>query len=40
MSDGSAEISLSMKGKEEMDSPMIWRFFGAKAFVDETDKVD
>ncbi|KAH8430841.1 NAD(P)/FAD-dependent oxidoreductase [Aspergillus melleus] len=40
MSDGSAEISLSMKGNEEMDSPMIWRFFGAKAFVDETDKVD
>ncbi|KAK1139224.1 hypothetical protein N8T08_001154 [Aspergillus melleus] len=40
MSDGSAEVSLSMKGKEEMDSSMIWRFFGARPFVDETDKVD
>ncbi|PLB52193.1 putative mercuric reductase [Aspergillus steynii IBT 23096] len=37
MSDGTTEISMSMKSKEDIDSTMIWRFFGAKAFVDETN---
>lgn len=41
MTDGAAEISFSMKGKEDMDSRMIWSFFGAKRFFIEIDnKVD
>ncbi|PYI30923.1 putative mercuric reductase [Aspergillus indologenus CBS 114.80] len=34
MSDGSAELVLSTKGKEELDSARVWKFFGLKPFVD------
>ncbi|KAA8642832.1 hypothetical protein EYZ11_005779 [Aspergillus tanneri] len=32
MTDGTAEISFSMKGTEEMDSAMVWKLLGAKPF--------
>ncbi|PYI17423.1 putative mercuric reductase [Aspergillus violaceofuscus CBS 115571] len=38
MSDGSAELVLSTKGKEELDSARVWKFFGLKPFVDVQKK--
>lgn len=36
MTDGSAEITVAMnKEKIEMDSAMVWKYLGAKPFVDD-----
>lgn len=35
MNDGKTDMSFSMKNKrEELDSAMVWRFFGAKPYED------
>lgn len=40
MSDGQAEVTIGMKSEKiELDSAMVWKYLGAKPYIDTSEQV-